>query len=204
VGLIAICHVNGELGSYIVWLVVGAGPMMQVRKASAVLTAEAVMLAASVVMAPALAETPWLMLPFVFVFMAASTFITVSRKLGSAGLIQVVSLASFYGVVFAPGLDTLNRDATSIDPRDPHRRVSFRRISIAVISVGGATERGARTCELSAKRHVGSNRDAEPIKKAPIDATTAIFIPCIVPSLTYRSSKLRFVVPAGTVRTLEA
>ena len=60
VGLIAICHVNGELGSYIVWLVVGAGPMMQVRKASAVLTAEAVMLAASVVMARALAETPWL------------------------------------------------------------------------------------------------------------------------------------------------
>ena len=77
--------------------------MMPVRTASAILVAEAVMLASSVVMARALAETPWLMLPFVFVFMAASTFITVSRKLGSAGLlIQVVSLASLYGVVFAP------------------------------------------------------------------------------------------------------
>jgi len=103
VGLIAICHVNSELGSYIVWLVVGAGPMMPVPKASAFLAAEVVILASSVVMARALAETPWLMLPFVFVFMAASTFITVSRKVGSAGLlIQVVSLASLYGVVFAP------------------------------------------------------------------------------------------------------
>ena len=27
-GLVAICHVNNELGTYIVWLLVGAGPMM--------------------------------------------------------------------------------------------------------------------------------------------------------------------------------
>src|SRR6516225_3656749 len=103
VGLIAICHVSGELGSYIVWLVIGAGPMMPLRNATAILIAEGVMLASSVAMARALAETPWLMLPFIFAFMAASTFITVSRKLGFAGLlIQVVSLASLYGVVFEP------------------------------------------------------------------------------------------------------
>ncbi len=32
-GLIASCHVNNQLGTYIVWLLVGAGPMMSLRKA---------------------------------------------------------------------------------------------------------------------------------------------------------------------------
>ena len=35
-GLVASCHVNNELGTYIVWLLVGAGPMMSLRKASGV------------------------------------------------------------------------------------------------------------------------------------------------------------------------
>jgi len=101
--LIVICHVNNELGTYIVWLLVGAGPMMSVRKASGFLAAEAVVLAFSVVMARAFAETPWFMLPLVVAFMALSTFIGVTRQLGTAVLlIQVLSLGSFYGVVFAP------------------------------------------------------------------------------------------------------
>ena len=103
IGLIASCHVTSELGSYIVWLVVGAGPMMAVGKAVPILVIEGLMLASSVVMGRALAETPWLMLPFVFAFMVCSTFINISRKLGpSVLLIQVVSLGSLYGVVFAP------------------------------------------------------------------------------------------------------
>ena len=61
-----ICHVNNELGTYIVWLLVGAGPMMSPRKAVAFLIAEALALVVSVVMAGTLAETPWLMLPFLF------------------------------------------------------------------------------------------------------------------------------------------
>jgi hypothetical protein len=32
-GLVPSCHVNNELGTYIVWLLVGAGPMMSARKA---------------------------------------------------------------------------------------------------------------------------------------------------------------------------
>jgi len=101
--LIVICHVNNQLGTYIVWLLVGAGPMMSVRKASGFLAAEGVVLAFSVVMARAFAETPWFMLPFLFAFMALSTFIGVTRELGTCVLlIQVVSLGSFYGVVFAP------------------------------------------------------------------------------------------------------
>src|SRR5216683_1665811 len=103
-GLVAGCHVNNQLGTYIVWLLVGAGPMMSARKACAFLIAEALALAASVVMARALAETPWLMLPFIFAVMSFSTYLGTTRKLGAALLlIQVVCFDTFYGVVFAPG-----------------------------------------------------------------------------------------------------
>jgi Fusaric acid resistance protein family len=102
-GLIEICHVNNELGTYIVWLLVGAGPMMSVRKAARFLIAEALALMASVVMARALAETPWLMLPFLFAAVSFSTYLGTKRKLGAALLlIQVVCLSAFYGVAFAP------------------------------------------------------------------------------------------------------
>src|SRR5580658_8896994 len=47
-GLIVSCHVNNQLGTYIVWLLVGAGPMMSFRKACAFLIAEALCLCASV------------------------------------------------------------------------------------------------------------------------------------------------------------
>src|ERR1700730_16882310 len=47
--LIVICHVNNESGTYIVQLLVGAGPMMSAPKASAILVAEAFVLAFSVV-----------------------------------------------------------------------------------------------------------------------------------------------------------
>jgi uncharacterized membrane protein YccC len=103
-GLIAICHVNNELGTYIVWLLVGAGPMMSVRRAAEFLVAEAIILAGSVVMARALAETPWLMFPFIAALISISTYIGAARKLGAGILlIQVVSLSAFYGVAFAPG-----------------------------------------------------------------------------------------------------
>jgi hypothetical protein len=97
-----ICHVNNELGTYIVWLLVGAGPMMSVRKAITFLIAEALALIFSVVTARAFAETPWLMLPFLFALVSFSTYAGTARKLGAALLlIQVVSLETFYGVLFA-------------------------------------------------------------------------------------------------------
>ena len=102
-GVVTICHVNNELGTYIVWLLVGAGPMMSARKAVVVLVAEAFVLAASVVMARALAETPWLMLPFLFAIVSFATYLGTTQKLGAALLLmEVVSLNTFYGVVFAP------------------------------------------------------------------------------------------------------
>ena len=102
-GLVASCHVNNELGTYIVWLLVGAGPMMSPRNALVFLIAEAVALAASVVFAGILSETPWLMLPFLFALISFSTYLGTTRKIGAGLLlIQVVCLNIFYGVMFAP------------------------------------------------------------------------------------------------------
>src|SRR5271155_2269735 len=74
-GLIVSCHVNNQLGTYIVWLLVGAGPMMSLRKAATFLIAEAFALAAAVVTAGMLVETPWLMLPFLFAVFSFSTYL---------------------------------------------------------------------------------------------------------------------------------
>jgi uncharacterized membrane protein YccC len=102
-GLLVSCHVNNELGTYIVWLLVGAGPMISIRKAVRFLTVEALSVMASVVMARALAETPWLMLPFIFALFSFSTYLGNVLKLGAYMiLIQVVCQSAFYGVVFAP------------------------------------------------------------------------------------------------------
>src|SRR6202051_3182941 len=102
-GLIASAHVNNELGTYIVWLLVGAGPMMSARKALAFLIAEACTLAASVVLAGILSETPWLMLPYLFALVSFTTYLGTTRKLGAALLlIQVTFLFIYYGVAFAP------------------------------------------------------------------------------------------------------
>jgi uncharacterized membrane protein YccC len=102
-GLVVSCHVNNELGTYIVWLLVGAGPMMTARRAAEFLTAEALAVMGSIVMARALAETPWLMLPFIFALFSFSTYLGNAMKFGPyLLLIQVVCLAAYYGVVFAP------------------------------------------------------------------------------------------------------
>jgi hypothetical protein len=102
-GLIASCHVTDELGTYIVWLLVGAGPMMSPRSASVFLTVEALALCALVVMAGILSEAPWLMLPFLFALISFSTYLGTTRKIGAALLlIEVTCLDIFYGVVFAP------------------------------------------------------------------------------------------------------
>jgi hypothetical protein len=103
IGLDASCHVNTQLGAVIVWLLAGAGPMMSIRKALAWQIAVMLALITSVVMARALAETPWLMLPFVFAWISFSTYVGATRKLG-VGLvvIQIVCLITFYDVIFLP------------------------------------------------------------------------------------------------------
>jgi uncharacterized membrane protein YccC len=103
IGLDASCHVNTQLGAVIVWLLAGAGPMMSIRKALAWQIAVMLALITSVVMARAFAETPWLMLPFVFVWISFSTYVGTTRKLGvGLLLIQILCLITFYGVVFGP------------------------------------------------------------------------------------------------------
>ena len=103
IGLDASCHVNSQLGAVIVWLLAGAGPMMSLRRALAWQIAVMLALITAVVTARAFAESPWLMLPFVFVWISFSTYLGATRKLGAGVLvIQIVCLITFYGIVFAP------------------------------------------------------------------------------------------------------
>ena len=103
IGLDASCHVNTQLGAVIVWLMAGAGPMMSIRRGLAWQIAMMLALITSVIMARAFAETPWLMLPFLFVWISFSTYLGATRKLGAGLLVlQVVCLITFYFVVFSP------------------------------------------------------------------------------------------------------
>jgi uncharacterized membrane protein YccC len=103
IALDASCHVNSQLGAVIVWLLAGAGPMMSIRRALSWQIAVMLALVTAVVMARALAETPWLMLPFVFVWISLSTYVGTTLKLGVGVLvIQIVCLITFYGIVFSP------------------------------------------------------------------------------------------------------
>ncbi len=102
-GLVASCHVYNQLGTYLVWIMLGPVAMMSLRKAVICLAILGPLLAASVPIAGILVETPWLMLAFLFLFAAISTYLNISLNLGALGLvIQVVVLDTFYGVVFAP------------------------------------------------------------------------------------------------------
>jgi len=103
IGLDASCHVNTQLGAVIVWLLAGAGPMMSLRKALTWQVAVMLALITSVLMARAFAETPWLILPYVFAWISLSTYLGATRKLGAGILvIQIVCLITFYGVIFSP------------------------------------------------------------------------------------------------------
>ncbi len=103
-GLIASCHVESALGTYVVWTMVGSpAPMMSFSGALGYTIAAGTMMALSVPIAAILAETPWLMLPFVGALMSLLTYLLTTRRFGSPGLVlKVVVLDTFYNVVFHP------------------------------------------------------------------------------------------------------
>ena len=103
-GLVASCHVYNQLGTYLVWILIGPVAMLSLRNAVTYLIMLAPVVAASVQLAGMLVEAPWLMLAFIFLMIAIINFLNVRFALGAFGLIiQVVTLNIFYGVVFAPG-----------------------------------------------------------------------------------------------------
>lgn len=103
IGLMAACHVDSVLGPYLIWLLLGAVPMMSLTTALVFLAIEGSALALSVPLAGMLAETPWLMLPVIAAFIYAVTYVNTLWKLGAFGLVvEVVTLDTFYGVIFAP------------------------------------------------------------------------------------------------------
>lgn len=102
-GLMTICQVDSPLGPYVIWLLLGAVPMVSLASALVFLAIEGAVLALSVPLAGILAETPWLMLPAIGAFTYAVTYANTLWKLGAFGLVlEVVTLDTFYGVMFAP------------------------------------------------------------------------------------------------------
>src|SRR5579884_445803 len=102
-GLMAACHVDNALGPYVLWLLLGAVPMISLRTALRFLAAEGVLLALSVPIAGMLVDAPWLMLAAIAAFTILVTRLTIVWKLGAFGLaLEVVTLDSFYGITFAP------------------------------------------------------------------------------------------------------
>jgi len=100
----ASCHVRNQLGTYLVWLLIGPVAMMSPRKAFSALLTLAVLIAVSFQTAGMLAEAPWLTLTFLFFFGTISTWLNIVLELGGFGLIiQVVILNTFYGIIYDPG-----------------------------------------------------------------------------------------------------
>lgn len=103
-GLIAACHVNNQLGTYLVWLLIGPVAMMSPRKAISAVMTLAPLLAASFQLAGMLSQAPWLTLIYLFFFTVISTYLNIALGLGGFGLIiQVIVLNTFYDVIYDPG-----------------------------------------------------------------------------------------------------
>jgi len=92
-----------QSSAHLVWLSIGGAAMLSFRSAISNIVVIAPFLALSVAIASMLSETPWLMLPFLGLFTGIATYETATLKLGQFGLVsQVVTLDSFYAVMFAP------------------------------------------------------------------------------------------------------
>jgi hypothetical protein len=101
--LVVCCHVNNDVGTLLVWLMAGAGPMLSARKGLVSLAAEALLLIFAVVTARMFVDTPWLMLPLLFGLYSIANYIQTTWKIGPLlTRIEVVTLDAYYGAVFAP------------------------------------------------------------------------------------------------------
>src|SRR5579883_408049 len=79
--LVTICHIHNELSTYVVWLLVGAGPMLSVELAGLFLVCEGLALAVSLLIAQTLVDTPWLLLPVIFAAIAGSSYVALRLNL---------------------------------------------------------------------------------------------------------------------------
>jgi hypothetical protein len=156
-GLIASCHVNSGFGTYAVWLLVGAGPMMSPRKASAFLIAEALALSTSVVMARILVEAPWLMLPFLFASISLSTYVGAIRNLGS-GLLLIQQRAGLHSDVRTHPRPRLDARIFQSPFNEGNRKIAVNRHVVPVTvdqSFDGKVMLG------SVQQHAAAHRDRE-------------------------------------------
>lgn len=172
-GLMAILHVPTILGPYIVWMLVGT-PAAMLAPATAVtfVAILAAVVSASVPLAGILAETPWLMLPFIGALIAMATFLFTVRPPGTFGLlVRIAILDTFYGVVFDPGGFGWNASAlfgacvvayfllTAFDTvlwPDPAE-------AILIESLGGSLRRSADRIRVAHRNYFAPERVARPV-----------------------------------------
>lgn len=103
-GLMAAAHVDALLGPYVLWTVASAGGVrITPFKGLRFVVVTGAMLALSVPLAGQLSETPWLMLPFLFVAAFVFRYVLSAFRLPYAWVIvEITFLTSFYLVVFDP------------------------------------------------------------------------------------------------------
>jgi hypothetical protein len=101
--LVASCHVQNQLGTYLVWILIGPVAMMSARQALIAVLILAPIVAASVQASGMLVQAPWLTLGFLFLAAAIVIYLNAQLQLGALALIiQVVIFNIFYSVVYSP------------------------------------------------------------------------------------------------------
>ena len=101
---------------------------------------------------------------------------------------HVGKAAACAGNIVDPGavLEDINCDADSVDLRDSYRRVAFGTFRISVASIDALNAaRGFATAGIG----TSDATEAEPITKAPMDASRAIFVASMAVISRWRSGK---------------
>jgi hypothetical protein len=101
--LVAACHVQNQLGTYLVWILIGPVAMMSARRGFIAVLILAPIVAASVQASGMLVQAPWLTLVALFLSAAITIYLNAQLQLGALALIiQVVIFNIFYSVIYSP------------------------------------------------------------------------------------------------------
>lgn len=101
--LVAACHVQNQLGTYLIWILIGPVAMMSARRAFIAVLILAPIVAASVQASGMLVQAPWLTLGALFLSAAITVYLNAQLQLGALALIiQVVIFNVFYSVIYSP------------------------------------------------------------------------------------------------------
>ncbi|MBV8280841.1 MAG: FUSC family protein [Candidatus Eremiobacteraeota bacterium] len=101
--LVVAFHISSGLATCLIWVLASTSSKVSPQRACATLTVEALVLVGSLIVGRVLAQAPWGLLLYLFVFIAASTFLGLKYQVGNAVVVtQVISLSAFYDMAYAP------------------------------------------------------------------------------------------------------